>query len=92
MFKRRKIGLKDIHGCDIREGDKLIVYSENYAKKLIYDNVYEVDQSKAGPLIDIVLFECIVEYVAPEFRGKVLNTNERGVSSISLDNYWLEVV
>lgn len=85
-------GLCDINNKEIYEGDIIVCYPQNYELRHIRDNIYERLDDKPLPLLDIVVFKGIVEYVEPSFRVKVLNKNERGVASTGLDFYWNEVI
>jgi uncharacterized phage protein (TIGR01671 family) len=84
-------GLKDINGKEIHEGDIVVAYPQEFEKTHIEDNIYYADTSKPLPIIDIVLFKGVVIYATGQFRIEV-EKNERGVASIMMGSYWLEIV
>ena len=45
--------MRDMHGKELREGDKVLVYAQRYQRQLVTGGIWEVDQTKPLPCPDV---------------------------------------
>jgi hypothetical protein len=62
MKYKKSMNFKDIYNRLINKNDKVLVYIQKYRRKLIQENIYEVDQTKPYPVADVPMARGRVEW------------------------------
>ena len=89
---------KDIHNKPIKEGDKVLVYVQKYARTLVGENIYEVYQDEPYPVADVPMARGRVEW-DEDLNGFVVRYDWiceawKGKSASQMDggNYAYEII
>jgi len=54
--------IRDMHGNELREGDKVLVYYQRYERHLVTGGIWSVDQTKPVPGLDVPQARGVVQY------------------------------